>query len=73
MKKKLLFAATMVASAFCFNAQAQSIGDVITYNDVEYKVVGTNIIDNGSFDEGVNGWFTGSWLSAPENMTGYTL
>ena len=73
MKKKLLFAATMVASAFCFNAQAQSIGDVITYNDVEYKVVGTNIIDNGSFDEGVNGWFTGDWVSAPENMTGYTL
>ena len=63
----------MIASAFVLNVQAQSVGDVVTLNDVKCKVVGTNIIDNGSFDEGINGWFTGSWLSAPENMTGYIL
>ncbi len=58
MKKKLLFAAAMVASAFGFNAQAQSVGDVITVDDVKFKVIGENIITNGSFDDGVSGWKT---------------
>ncbi len=58
MKKKLLFAAAMVASALGFNAQAQSVGDVITVDDVKFKVIGENIITNGSFDDGVSGWKT---------------
>ena len=46
---------------------AQSVGDVVQSASGDYKaykVVGENLIVNGSFDDGVNGWFNGGWNPA---------
>lgn len=53
---------------------AQSVGDVIqsTSGDYKaYKVIGENLITNGSFDDGVNGWFNGTW--SPAVATDYVI
>ena len=49
---------------------AQNLGDIITVDGNEYQVKGSNIIVNGSFDDGVNGWYAGAWVEAKaENYT----
>ncbi len=49
---------------------AQTVGDIITVGDAEYEVKGANIITNGSFDDGVTGWYAANWAEA--NVTNYT-
>lgn len=56
LKHLLALASLMIGGG---NLWAQSVGDVITYNDTEYKVTGANLITNGSFDDGVNNWNAG--------------
>lgn len=68
MRKKLRLLVSLCAlSGFYSLANAQSIGDVIQSASGDYKaykVIGENLITNGSFDDGVNGWYNGSWSSA---------
>ena len=45
--------------------------EIVTVDDKQYKVVGENIITNGSFDDGVAGWYAGAWAAA--NADNYTL
>ncbi len=45
--------------------------EIVTVDDKQYKVVGENIITNGSFDDGVAGWYAGAWAAA--NASNYTL
>ncbi len=71
IKKLLSLAAAMALTAGMSAQTALSVGDVITYDGQEYKLVGENKITNGSFDDGVNGWYAGAWLQA--NASKYTL
>ncbi len=68
MRKKLRLLVSLCAlSGFYSLANAQSIGDVIQSASGDYKaykVIGENLITNGSFDDGVDGWYNGSWSSA---------
>lgn len=68
MRKKLRLLVSLCAlSGFWSLANAQSIGDVIQSASGDYKaykVIGENLITNGSFDDGVDGWYNGSWSSA---------
>lgn len=68
-KLKLLLAACALtgASAVC----AQSIGDIVIVDGSEYEVTGENQISNGSFDDGVTGWYAGEWANA--EASNYTL
>ena len=59
--KSLLVAGLMAVSA---GAWAQNVGDIVTVDGVEYQIKGANIITNGSFDDGVNGWYSGNWNAA---------
>ncbi len=45
--------------------------EIVTVDDKQYKVVGENIITNGSFDDGVAGWYAGAWAAA--DASNYTL
>lgn len=52
-------------------AWAQAVGDIIEVDGNDYQVKGENIIVNGSFDDGVTGWFAGAWADA--DASNYTL
>ena len=52
-------------------AQAQNVGDVINFNGADYAVKSANIVVNGSFDNGVDGWYAGNWADA--NASNYIL
>lgn len=58
MKKTLLSAALALIAVF--TAQAQKVGDQISYGGKNYIVQSENMITNPSFDEGVTGWKTGA-------------
>lgn len=58
MKKTLLF---VCAALLTSGAWAQKIGDVITVGSTKYNVVGENLVANGSFENGVDGWKTTSY------------
>lgn len=63
MTKSYLFA--IAAFGFAATVSAQSVGDVITVDGHKYEVVdATNLITNGSFDDGVNGWKTANGSNA---------
>ena len=68
MSKSLhLSLAMLMFSALPSAVSAQSVGDVIQSASGDYKaykVTGENLITNGSFDDGVNGWFNGTWSTA---------
>lgn len=75
MRKKLRLLVSLCAlSGFWSLANAQSVGDVIQSASGDYKayrVIGENLITNGSFDDGVNGWFNGTW--SPAVATDYVI
>ena len=72
MKKHLLSSMlTAVMLTLGMGAWAQSAGDVVTVNGADYDVLGDNIVTNGSFDNGVDGWYAGNWADA--NATNYVL
>ena len=48
-----------------------SAAEIITFEGLDYEVTGSNIVVNGSFDDGVAGWYAGNWLEA--NAANYTL
>ena len=63
MKLKHLFA--LAAIAVSGSAWAQSVGDVLTVGSKMYKIKAANLITNGNFDDGLNGWTNASdWSSA---------
>ena len=66
---KLLFAFLALMGAV--EATAQSIGDIIEIDGKRYEVTSDNLIYNPSFDEGVDGWYSGNWNSA--SASNYTL
>ena len=68
-KLKLLFTAFAVMATSA--VWAQSVGDVLTIDGKDYKVTGENLITNGSFDDGVVGWYSGNWNAA--STSNYTL
>ena len=69
LKKLFSFALALMATAVAW-AQHET-GDVITYEGFDYELLGSNIITNGSFDDGVSGWYAGNWAAA--NPSKYTL
>ena len=72
MKKHLLSSMlTAVMLTLGMGAWAQAAGDVVTVNGADYDVLGANIVTNGSFDNGVDGWYAGNWADA--NATNYVL
>lgn len=62
---------TAVMLTLGMGAWAQAAGDVVTVNGADYDVLGANIVTNGSFDNGVDGWYAGNWADA--NATNYVL
>jgi hypothetical protein len=65
MKKFFTSAVLLAAALFTANAQQLQTGDTFTYTDIDgvektYKVVGENLIENPSFDNGTTGWTGGS-------------
>ena len=59
MRKLKLFMTALALTGGVNVALAQNVGDIITYNDLDYKVTGENLVTNGSFDDGVNNWYAG--------------
>lgn len=66
---KLLFAFLALMGAD--DATAQSIGDIIEIDGKRYEVTSDNLIYNPSFEDGVDGWFSGAWNNA--SASNYTL
>ena len=66
--KSVLVAGAMVVGA---NGWAQKVGDIVTVSGAEYEVTGANLIVNGSFEDGVAGWYAGAWADA--DAANYTL
>ena len=65
MKKFFTSAVLLAAALFTANAQQLQTGDTFTYTNADgvektYKVVGENLIENPSFDNGVTGWTGGA-------------
>ena len=56
--------ALFVAGAFAGSAWAQEKGEIVAVDGVNYEIISENLITNGSFDDGVNGWYQGSWVAA---------
>ena len=69
MKKFFTFALAAVA-AMTVTAQQQQLktGDHFEYNGNGYTIVGENLIENPSFDNGLDGWLGGAG-GALENTT----
>ncbi|MBQ8541407.1 MAG: Ig-like domain-containing protein [Clostridia bacterium] len=55
-----------IVPAFSLTASAESIGDVITVDGIDYEVISENLYTNGDFEEGIDGWqtYNGSTLAA---------
>ena len=66
---KLLFAFLALMGAA--DATAQSIGDIIEIDGKRYEVTSDNLIYNPSFEDGVDGWYSGAWNDA--SASNYTL
>ena len=45
--------------------------EIVVIDGSEYIITGENIITNGSFDNGVDGWYSGNWNNA--SASNYTL
>lgn len=59
MNKKLLLVAMLMAQALGINA-TYKVGDYLYTDDAKYKVIGENLITNGDFKQGLEGWTTES-------------
>lgn len=61
MRQKILFWLVALMATLTASAQKYSyeLGDKIVTDDGVYEVIGTNIISNGSFDDGTVGWIAG--------------
>ena len=69
MKRKLLLACCALLIGWSY-ASAQEIGDQYVVGTSVYQITGANLITNGSFDDGVNGWYNGAWTeNSIENST----
>ncbi len=66
---KLLLASLALFGAA--DATAQSLGDIIEIDGKRYEVTSDNLIYNPSFEDGVDGWFSGAWNDA--SASNYTL
>ena len=66
---KLLLASLALMGAA--DATAQSIGDIIEIDGKRYEVTSDNLIYNPSFEDGVDGWYSGAWNNA--SASNYTL
>ena len=66
---KLLLASLALMGAA--DATAQSIGDIIEIDGKRYEVTSDNLIYNPSFEDGVDGWYSGAWNAA--SASNYTL
>ena len=72
MKKSLLKSMLLGGMlAISMGVWAQKVGDVITFDGADYDVIGSNMVVNGSFDDGVTGWYAGNWVEA--NSSNYIL
>lgn len=75
MKKRLLRSTlALLAGVWTLGSNAQSVGDIVAYGSHKYKITGENLIVNGSFDDGVNGWSGSNQWEAAEigNYTYFT-
>ncbi len=69
MKRKLLLAFCALLIGWSY-ASAQEIGDQYVVGTSVYQITGSNLITNGSFDDGVSGWYNGAWTAnSIENST----
>ncbi len=66
---KLLLASFALIGAA--DATAQSYGDIIEIDGKRYEVTSDNLIYNPSFEDGVDGWYSGAWNNA--SASNYTL
>lgn len=66
---KLLLASFALIGAA--DATAQSYGDIIEIDGKRYEVTSDNLIYNPSFEDGVDGWYSGAWNYA--SASNYTL
>lgn len=71
MKQLKLFLTLLALTMGWSNVGAQAVGDIITIDGTRYEITGENIVTNGSFDDGVNGWYSGAWNTA--SASNYTL
>ena len=61
MKRKLFL--LLCALLTTVGMWAQEIGDQYVVGTSVYQITGVNLITNGSFDDGVNGWYNGAWTA----------
>ncbi len=72
MKKNLLILCALLLTAVGVSAEDHSVGDIVYHQDKAYKITGTNMVTNGSFeDSDMNGWMGTSYTNT-STVTGYT-